>query len=451
MSVTVDDAPGYLGPERRTDDPRRELYIGGGLIVLFFGVFMIWAAFAPLDASVSAPGSVVVTGHRQTVQSRDPGTISGLFVHEGDQVKAGQLLIQLTADEAQATERALSSRVIGRQAEIARLNAETAGRDVITLPAAFAGLDEQDKADAAQAMAAQQASLTAQMRTNRLRRAVLGQRIGETTQQIAGYQHQLDANQRQHDLNDQELTSVRELEQKGYAPASRVLALERSAAGLDGESGAQRAEIARLHGVSGETQLEIVHADSERTQEVTDEMQKAEADLQTLLPQLSAAREALSRTQLRAPTGGVVLGMNVNTIGGVVAPGQKLMDIVPQRAPMLIEAHVLSQDAGDLKIGQVAQVRLSAFGRRDIPTLKGTVSRVSADSQVDEKTGRSFYTFEVSIPQAELEKLHIDAADGDALKPGLPVQVMAVQHRRSALQYMLEPLTQTFWGAMRER
>ena len=451
MSITADNAPEYMGPERRSDDPRRELYLGGGLIALFFGVFMIWAAFAPLDASVNAPGSVVVTGHRQTVQSRDPGTISALFVHEGDQVKAGQLLIQLTSDEAQATERALASRVIGRQAEVARLDAETAGRDVIIPPATFAGLTGLDRADADQALAAQQASLTAQMRTNRLRREVLSQRIGETSQQIDGFQHQLEANQRQHELNDEELKSVRELEQRGYAPASRVLALERSAAGLDGEFGAQRAEIARLRGVSGETQLEIVHSDSERTQEVTDELQKAQADLQTLLPQLSAAREALSRTQLRAPTGGVVLGLGVNTIGGVVAPGQKLMDIVPQRSPMLIEAHVLSQDAGDLKVGQTAQVRLSALARRDIPTLKGVVSRVSADSQVDEKTGRSFYTFEVSIPPAELEKLHIADADGDALKPGLPVQVMAVQHRRSALQYMLEPLTQTFWGAMRER
>ena len=451
MSMSLDGAHAYAGPERRVDDPKRELLVGGALIAVFFGGFLGWAAFAPLDASVAAPGAVVVTGHRQTVQSRDPGTVTGLYVREGDQVRVGQLLVQLGADEALANERALSSKVIGRQAEIARLTAESSNHDLMTPPPEFAGLQGADRADADQALAAEQATLTAQMRSNRLGRAVLRERIAETAQQISGYERQLDANQRQHDLNDQELSSMRSLELRGYAPASRVLALERSAASLEGDSGAQRAEVARLHGSSGETELEIIRSDSERTQEVSDQLQKAQADLQTLLPQEKAAREALSRTQLRAPTSGAVLGLALNTIGSVVAPGERLMDIVPEKAPMRIEARVQAQNAGELKTGQVAQVRLSASGRRDIPTLKGSLTSVSADSQVDDKSGRAYYTIDVTIPHQELAKQ--DAAGGmdEGLKPGLPAQIMIVQRKRSALQYMLEPLTQTFWGAMRER
>jgi HlyD family secretion protein len=451
MSLSVDAGNPYTGPERRVDDPRRELMVGGALIAIFFGAFVGWAALAPLDASVSAAGVVIVTGHRQTVQSRDVGTVTGLFVHEGDRVQAGQLLVQLGADEAQATDRALSSQVIRRQAEIARLNAEEAGLDVLSPPPEFAGLTGADKSDAEQALAAQQADLTAQMRSNRLRHAVLRQRVEETAQQIDGYQRQLAANQRQQDLNDQELTGVRSLEERGYAPASRVLALERSAASLDGDAGAARSEVARLRGVAGETELEIIRSDSERTQEVTDQLQKAGADLQTLLPQQKAAREALSRTQVRAPISGTVLGLAVNTIGGVVGAGQKLMDIVPRAAPMLIETHVPAQDAGDLTVGQTARIRFSAMGKRDVPTLKGTLTQVSADSQVDEKTGRAFYTADVTITPTELAKLGRAGGAEEALRPGLPVQVMIAQHKRSALQYMLEPLTQAFWGAMRER
>ena len=424
--------------------------MGASVAGVFFIGVLGWAAFAPMDAATTAAGVVVVSGHRQSVQSRDGGVVSALLVKDGDRVEAGQTLVQFAPAEAVAEERALAERVIGLEAERARLDAEALGQGALTAPVDFAVLSPQDAAIAARALATERRTLAADLGARQARRGVMRQRAAEADQQIVGFQRQIEANTRQQTLNADELAGMQQLAARGYAPQTRVRALERSAASLIGDAGAQSAEIARLKAVGAESALESVEADRDFQRQVADETRRAMADLQQAQPQWRAARDRLARTAVIAPTAGAVVGLAVNTVGGVVAPAQRMMDIVPERSPLVVEIEVAPRDAGELKLGQSTQVRLSGVHGRGAPILTGKVSRIAADSVVDEHTGRAYFTADVTVPQAELSRVIADGEVAGALKPGMPAEVVAKVRPRSALQYWLEPLTQVFWRSFHE-
>jgi len=450
-SISPDRPFSVLGQPEATDDPRREIVIGAGVAVAFFVGVLGWASLTPMDAATTASGVVVVSGHRQAIQSRDGGVISSVDVKEGDRVAAGQLLVEFSPAEARAEETALAARVIGLQAHLARMNAEQSGQATITPPVEFATLPPEDRPIADQALATEAEALRAARAEDAARHALLRQHAVEADQQIDGYQRQLDANQRQHALNDQELKGMQDLAAKGYAPMTRVLALQHTAASLEGDAGAQQAEVARLKSVAGESRLQILQGDNDKSQQTGDDIRKTQADLQQAEPELATAREHLEHTRVRAPVSGSIVGLTANSVSGVVAPGEKLMEVVPDKLPLVVEAQVAPRDANDLKVGQATQVRFPGLHSRRVPIIHGTLTRISADSVVDEKTGRAYFTADVTVPPAELARLS-QAADGDtALRPGMPADVVAPTRKRTALQYWLEPLTQTLWRSFREQ
>jgi HlyD family secretion protein len=432
------------------DDPRREILLGSAAAAVFFIGLCGWAGLAPMDAATYAPGVVVVSGHRQTVQSRDGGVVSALKVKEGDRVAAGQVLVEFAPAEAIAAERALTERVIGLKAQIARLEAEQMGYSRVTPPAEFASLSPEDQVIAGHALALEAHALAAENGAESARRGTLLQRQAEAEQQIVGYQRQLQANARQQGLNADELKGMRDLAARGYAPQTRVRALEQSAAGLEGDAGSQQAEIARLNAVRGEARLESLQGDNERAHQISDEMHRAQADLQAAEPELQAARDRLARTRATAPVSGSVVGLTVNTVGAVAAQGQRLMEIVPDKLPMVVEAQVAARDANDLRIGQATQVRFSAMHSRSMPILHGQLTRLSPDSVVEERTGRSYFVADVTVPRSELALIADKGQADNALRPGMPVDVVVPLRKRTALQYWLEPLTQTLWRSFHE-
>jgi HlyD family secretion protein len=447
MSIASHD----LGPAPlagRADDPRVEIGLGVAALAIFFVGLVGWAAVAPMDAASISPGVVVVAGHRQTVQTREGGVVTRIAVAEGQTVAAGQLLIGFGSAEALAAEHALAAQVIDREVAVARLRAEEAGRPDIETPGDAASFSPEEAEELQRALATQRGELASQLAANRARRAVLRQKMAEAAQQIVGSQRQLAANQSEQRLNDQELVGMQRLQAQGYAPATRVRALERSAAGLVGDAGAQAAEIARLTAVQSEANAQIVQGDSERAQEVAAELDKAQSELRQLLPQLAAAREVLARTQVRAPVAGAVVGLTVNTLGGVVGAGQKLMDIVPSRSDLVVDAQVAPQDVEGVTVGKSVKVRLAGLHGRGVPELNGCLIRLSADTVSDEKRERSFYLATVAVPQGELRRLGGQAAD---LRPGMPAAITMTLKKRTALQYMVDPLFQTFSGALHER
>lgn len=442
--------PAVIGAPRAVHDPRTEIRIGGAIIGLFLFGFIGWSAMVRLDAAVHSPGVVRVAGNRQAVQSLAGGVVSTIHVREGDRVKAGQLLVEFATMDALAQERSLANRVFGLQAEIARINTERAGGDRVSAPPEWAAFTAEDRRDADRALASEQTNLNAERTLLASERAVLQQRIVQTGNQIEGYRQRQASNTRQRAFNEDELGSVERLYAQGYATKTRVLSLRKSGAAIEGEMGANTAEVARLSASAGETRMQMMQLSDQRRQENSDRLRTAETELQTVLPQWKAAKDQLELTRVRAPVSGMVIGLTANTVGGVAQAGQKLMEIVPTEGALVIEAQVALADANALRPGQKADVRLVAMREHNVPLLHGTISRVSADSLTDDRTGRSFYTATVSIPRAELDHVSQEAGVDGTVKPGTPVDVTVPLKRRTALQYLIGPLTDRFAGSFGE-
>ena len=446
------DVPGRPMPasgRSGDDDPSNEIRLGIIISMLFFFVFLGWAAVARLDAAAIAPGRLVVSGQRQTVQHREGGVVAQIFVREGASVQRGQVLMRLAGADVRAQERALSSQAIALLAQRARLQAAQAGRASITPPAEFSQLAPEDRGAAAEALRLQETQLRTRAAVLSAQRGVLGQRTAQAGSQGTGSARQVQAIDEQIRLINEELLGLRQVAERGFVSKNRLRALERAKANLQGQRGQYSANVSQSHGQADETRLQVLEAQSAYLERVATELREVEASLNDVMPRLSAARDQLARTELRAPDTGTVVGLTVFTPGGVVAAGQKLLDIVPARAPLIIEANVTSADGDDIRVGQQAFVRFDTLHEQTLPALKGKVSRVSADAFTNEKTGASYYVAEVAVPLAELKRIH--AVRGkDVLRPGMPVVVHIPVRKRTALQYAFEPLSGAFRRAFRE-
>jgi HlyD family secretion protein len=249
---------------------------------------------------------------------------------------------------------------------------------------------------------------------------------------IAGYQEEIASLNNQTRLLEDELTGVRSLAERGLMPLTRVRALERAQAELEGRRAGLRAAIAS--------------ALEDRAEELRD----IEARLAQLTPQLAGARSELERTLMRAPTSGVVVGLQANTVGGVIRPGEPVMDIVPEDQDLVVEAQVRPEDADDLRVGQLSEVRITAFSGRSMPLLDGEVQRISADRFVDERSGAAYFIAQIQVSSEELRALEARSDMDVRLRPGLPAEIVIPTRKRTALQYLIEPLNQSIWRGFRQ-
>jgi HlyD family secretion protein len=457
VSTLVTQSPAYAldaralpGPiDRTADDPGHEIRTGLIVAAFFFVLFLGWAAFARLDAAAIAPGQLAVSGQRQTVQHREGGVVSQILVREGERVERGQVLVRLAGTDVRAQERALSAQAISLLAQRARLYAEQSGQGSVRPPPEFASLPLEDQAAAAEALKIQQAQLRTRAAVVSAQRGALGQKTAQANSQGSGYSRQLASTNEQLRLIDEELEGMRSAAEKGFVSKNRIRALERAKADLEGQRGQYSATIAQSQGQASESRLQSLEAQSNYMERVATELRDVENGLNDVLPKLNAARDQLARTEIRSPVSGAVVGLTIFTLGGVIEPGQKLMDIVPDRAPLTVEAKLSATDGDDVRRGQKAFVRFDSLHERTLPALTGQVTRVSADAFTDEKTGATFYTAEVTVPLSELKKIE-ELRGRDVLRAGIPVSVEIPVRKRTALQYAFEPLTSSFRRAFRE-
>ena len=435
-------------PVAVSDTPRRELIVGGVIILLFFGIFIGWAAFAPLDAGAYGQGQVAVSGNRQAVQHREGGVVSALHVAEGDAVERGQVLLTLSSGELRATERGVASQVYALLAQRARLVAERDGLRGIPVPPEFADLPPEDAALARESLRIQQLQFGARRTGRSTETAVLSQRIAQLNEQIQGYERQIASNIEQQRLIQEELAGMRSLAEKGFAPMTRVRALERTAAQLDGELGSLRAQIARSREAVGETRLQMSGVSTEMNEDVADQLRQIDVQLNELRPRLAELRSQIAGSEVRAPASGQVVGLTIFTQGGVIQPGQTLMEIVPDDASQIIVAQISPNDVDNLRVGQSTEVRFPGLRERNPPTIHGRVNRISADSFTQEETGASYFRAEIVVPAEEMAKLGRSA---NTLRPGAPVEVIILLRKRTALSYLLEPLTNNLWRSGSEQ
>lgn len=430
------------------DGARRELIAGGVIVALFFGLFLGWAAVFPLDAGAYAPGEIAVSGNRQAVQHREGGVVVGLEVSEGDLVRRGQRLVTLAGDDLRAAERGVAGQVFALLAQRARLVAERDGLGGVHSPAEFEALAPDDVALARESLRIQQQQFAARRGGRATENGVLQQRIAQLNNQIGGFEGQIAADREQQRLIQEELAGMRRLAQQGYAPLTRVRALERTAAQLEGEADGLRAQIARSREAVGETRLQMIGVSSRMNEDVADQLRQVEVQLNELRPRLAELRLQLARSEIRSPATGQVVGLTVFTVGGVVQPGQTLMEIVPRDASQVIVARISPEDIDNLRQGQTTEVRFPGLRERGLPSIRGRVTRISADSFRVEETGASFYRAEIVVPPEELTRLGRSA---DGLRPGVPVEVIVLLRKRTMLAYLLEPLTSNLWRSGSEQ
>lgn len=427
-----------------TADASREIRLGWWLLFGFFGVFLGWAALARVDAAVTARGTIVVSGSLQEVQHKTGGVVKKLLVREGAHVEKGQVLIELAGDQSEAAATSLTAQYITLKVQEARLMAAQGGATSFEVPLElrdYTGLEKEMVDEAMrlqlQALRAGQGALGSQI-------SVLGQQQGQTSQQIAGARQRIAANLRQQELTRQELAGVDSLEKRGYAPKTRVRELESRVAGLEGENGALNASVAQANGAIGESRMRMLTLRQQYFQDLVTDLRDTQLKLSNIVPQMTAANTEFDRIQVRAPVTGKVLGLTAHTEGGVIAPGDKILSVVPDKAPLVIDAYILPQDGDDVRAGQTARIRFSGLYERDLPDLTGKVLDVSGDSFTDPKTGQSFFKAKIEVSEKSLAVVKKARGWEDTIKPGLPVEINIPTRKRTMLTYLLEPLNETF-------
>jgi len=421
----------------------RPLLAAAIIILIFFGGFGTWAALAPLDSAALAPGRVTVDSNRKTIQHLEGGIVKNLLVKEGDAVAGGQILIQLDDTQSRARLDLLRSRYDKLMATEARLEAEQALVPGIRFPESLTA--RRDQPQVAKILNAEKALFESRRRSTEGRIRIFHKRIAQLNKEISGLQAQVAAEEEQFVLIADERASFEVLFQKGYVGKARLLALKREEAKLKGDRGEHLSLITKARQRIGETELEIIDLKKNMLNQAVSGLRDTQAELVEVSERLKAAEDILVRTDIRAPQAGVVMGLNVHTEGGVIAPGQRLLDIVPEDDTLVIEAQVTPNDIDVVYAGLPAQVRLTAFKQRNTPMLDGKLTRVSADSFTDERSGASYFLARVAIDAAELKKL-----DGRELYPGMGAEVMIKTGKRTTMDYILAPLTDSLRQAFRE-
>jgi HlyD family type I secretion membrane fusion protein len=425
-----------------TDGIERRVRFGYVVILSVFGGIGLWSVTASLDSAVVAPGSVQVEASRKKIQHLEGGIVKEIRVREGEKVAAGQLLIRLD----DTTVGANLHLVQGQNAELAakryRLVAERDGANEIAFPAEAKAQARDPKLAAI--IAAQQAMFEARRASRMLEIDVIRQQQEQLEAQIAGLKKQEASSLKQIGYYEDELEGVRALYSEGLTEKSRLLNLERSAESGRGELEGLAASIAGAEARLKETELEVLRLDRSFREKVIEELGAVEAELTASSYRLVGAEDQTERTEILAPRSGRVLNLAVHTIGGVIKPGDTLMEIVPEDDSLVIGVRVMPQDIDKVFPQSPAVVRLSAFNQRTTPTLTGIVQQVSADLVPDPATGRGYYQAVIAIPTAEAK------LKGLALMPGMPAEVLIRTGERTPLAYLMKPLTDSFARAMRE-
>ncbi len=425
-------------------DIRRIKFVGWGIIVFFFGGFALWSVLANLDSAAVAPGQVIVSSERKTIQHLEGGIVKRIYVKEGDSVKRGDLLVQL--DEVQAQEKidAFKDQLNLLQTTEARLIAERDGAEQITFPERIMKQINDPKVQ--KEIATQQLTFD----TNKEEKVdlieILNKKILQSKDELESYKAQYNSELQQVALIGKEIKTMEGLDEKGLILKSRLYALQREEARLLGNRKDHEAKIAQTTQHIKETETEIIHKTEQQKQEIFKLLYETKKDIPKVIEELSAARDVLKRLSITAPQDGVIMDMKVHTVGGVVRPGEPIMDLVPSSDNMIIKARVHPLDIDLVRVGLVARVNLMAFKTRYTGRLNGKVTEVSGDSFRDPKTGENYYEVLVVVDPNELEKVK-----GLYLYPGMPVQVMIITHKRTPLQYLLSPIRDSLDRAFREK
>jgi HlyD family secretion protein len=417
----------------------------GCAVVVFLAVGLGgWASTAEISGALIAQGSLVVDSNVKKVQHPTGGVVGEVRAHEGDRVKAGEILVRLDETVTRANLAIVIKGLTELYARKARLAAERDGADAVALPKELAG--RADDPDVQEAMASERKLFELRHTARIGQKDQLSQRVKQFQEQITGLVAQQDAKSKEMGFIDKELDGVRELWEKNLVQINRLTNLEREEARLQGEHGQLIAAAAEAKGKIVETQLQILQVDQLFTSDVAKELRETDGKIGEYVERKVTAEDQLKRTDIRAPQDGVVFQSTANTVGGVITAGDPVMLIVPESDTLLVEAKVEPRDIDQVQIGQPVVLRFSAFNTRTTPELNGRVVRVGADTSTDQRTGQSYYLVRIGMTQDEIRRL------GDVkLTPGMPVEAFIQTGERTMLSYLVKPLRDQLQRAFREK
>ncbi|WP_336728556.1 HlyD family type I secretion periplasmic adaptor subunit [Achromobacter ruhlandii] len=411
---------------------------GWWVLALGFGGFLAWAAWAPLDNGVAMPGIVVVTGERQAVDSIEGGVVSALLVAEGDQVRAGQALVRLDDTRVRGEAQSLRAQQAAVMAREARLLAERDGRDDLAPP------DAQANAEVAAAYAMERQLFASRRAALAGELAGIDATLAGSRALAAGLESTLAHKRTQRTLLREQVGNLRDLAREGYVPRNRVLDLERSLAQLDGDMAADLGALGQTRQQIAELALRGQQRRDAFQREVRTDLAETRVQREQLTQKLAAAEFDLAHSEIRAPVSGTVVALAAHTVGGVVQPGARLMEIVPKDVPLVVEGRLPVESIDKVHTGLPVELMFTAFDASRTPRLEGTVTLVSADRFDDDRNGRPYYRLRADVAPGQLRRI------GDApLRAGMPVEVFVRTGERSLLNYLFKPLldrARLAWG-----
>jgi HlyD family secretion protein len=403
-----------------------------------------WGATAVISGAVVASGSLVVDSNVKKVQHLTGGIVGELRVRDGDRVRAGDIVVRLDETVTRANLAIITKGLDELMARKARLESERDGADEIVFPAQL--LASPGDPDRAAAIDSERKLFNLRKTARSGQKAQLQERIAQLQEEISGLTAQQNSKAKEIGLIDRELAGVRELWKQNLVQLTRLTALEREATRLDGERGQLIAAAAQAKGKIAETSLQILQIDQDIASDVAKELREVDGKIGEFIERKVAAEDQLKRIDIRAPQDGTVFQLAVHTVGGVITAGDPIMLIVPEADNLSVEVRVNPQDIDRLQLNQKAILRFTAFNVRTTPEIEGTVTRISADTSIDQRTGQSYYTIRIAMAADQVERL------GDVkLLPGMPVEAFVQTGDRTMFSYLMKPLHDQFVRAFREK
>ncbi len=416
---------------------RRALWIGALTVV-------VWAAFAPLSEGVPVHGVIKVEGNRKTIQHLRGGIVEEILVQEGDQVQANQPLIRLNETQLQAQQGMVESQLVSLWATEARLKAERVSAPKIAFPDSLT-----DKKSDPRVMDA----ILVQTQLFQTRRASLDGEIAIATETITGLEQQIQgllAQERskaeQLKLYQEELADLKPMYEQGFVPRNRMFELERAIAYLSGQYSEGLANLGRARSQVAELRLRILSARNAMRKEVETQLTEVQSKVADFTERRVATSDDLERVVLRAPLAGTVVDLSVHTLGGVIGPGQKLMDIVPTEGALVIEVQIPPHLIDNVHSGQDADVHFLAMDQTIVPAIPGSLLYISADRITDPRNDNSYFVGRVQLTPEGFKKL-----GKHMMQAGMPADVVIKTGERTFLGYLLKPVLSRMQFAFTER
>ncbi len=431
---------------QNTPDQEIKKYQRLGLffLLLLVGGIGGWAAFASLQGAVIASAQITVKSNLKRVQHLEGGIVSEILVKDGDKVEAGQTVLRLDTTKDLANLASLDANLNEQLARKARLSAERDKKQTITFPEMLVKKAE-NSAEIAKILKGQNNLLKARQASISGQTSQLKQRTEQLNEAIKGITAQVASKKSQLTFIRKELTDLQSLQDKGLVPQNRILALQREEARLQGEAGELVASTARTKVQISETEIQILQVEKDHLSSILTELRETTTQANQLTEQRTALADKLKRMTIIAPKSGIIHQLAVHTIGGVVAPGDPVLMIVPQNSELIFAARVNPQDIDQVFKGQKANVHLSAFDQRTTPEVTGVVTLVSAETTQDQPNTPPYYKVHVELPKDQMARIK-----NIELVPGMNAEVFIQTKSRLVFEYLLQPLTDQIRRTMRE-